>query len=270
MLLPTTLLLLTVDQLKTVDVPDGPPVLAAVVYTGERGDDGELGDHDPTICDTDEDELEPCEVEALVRRAAERGADLVVVSEAAFEEALPEPQPIVGRRPPLHGAPLQRRFGELAEELGLYLVIQLELTDGDFLFSGQVAFDPNGIVVGRHHKFELYDGEADTYEPGTDVSVFDTPFGKVGLLICSDIYGDPQLHERLAHTLRPKTIALSSIWTVEDATRWQAAFAHDWEVTVVAANGAAGDGRGAGIYDRRGRALVLTHEGRDAVLTASP
>lgn len=251
---------------------DDPAVLAAIVYTGNRSEEDEDSydsDEPYEECDPEADALDECKVEVLIRHAVDRGSSLVVLSEAAFEEADPESLPVVGRRPPRTGAPLQRRFAALARELEIYLVIQLELTDGALLRSAQIAFDPDGVVVARHYKFELYDSEVEEYAPGDDVSVFSTPFGKVGLLVCSDLYGDPRMHERLVDTLGAQIIALSSIWTVEDSTRWQAAFAHDWGVVLVAANGAAGYGRGAGIYDRTGRAVVVTHDGRDEVVTGA-
>lgn len=267
MILPATAALLTalagvpaVDSLTTTDT-----VLAGIVYTGNRGDDADT----VYVCDEEEEEdLEPCEVEDMVRQAASRGATLVVVSEAAFEMVPPEPAPAVGSRPKGASSKVLKRFSALADELDLYLVVQLEMHHEDLLYSGQVAFDPRGITVGRHFKLELYDSEADSYTAGTDFSVFDTPFGKVGMMICSDLYADPRLHHRLTKELGADIIALSSIWTVDDSTRWQSAFAHDWQVTVVAANGAAGDGRGAGIYGPTGRPMTITHDGRDEVITA--
>jgi hypothetical protein len=42
---------------------------------------------------------------------------------------------------------------------------------------------------------------------------------------------------------------------VEGAPRWQAAFARDWGVHFVGANGSFGVGTGGGIFDPHGRAL---------------
>ena len=276
-LLPATIPLLvaaTSTGLTDADVDRSDVILAAIVYTGSRGDDIEDEDYevsdapDPLIvCDEDEDDVDPCRVEALIREAAYRGAAMAVVSEAAFEEAGYEAVPVVGRLPP-PSSPVQHRFSVLAEELEMYIVIALNTGDERGHYSSQVAFAPDGRVVARHHKFELYDDESSEYVAGDDVSVFPTPFGRVGLLICSDLYGDPRMHHRLVDELGANIIALSSIWTVPDSIRWQSAFAHDWGVTLVAANGAAADGKGAGIYDSDGDALVTSRAGHDLVLTS--
>ena len=64
-------------------------------------------------------------------------------------------------------------------------------------------------------------------------------------------------HEALVETKGARILALSSMWTVRRATAWQAAFARDWGLTVVAANAIGGDGRGGGVFDPRGEVLSI-------------
>jgi predicted amidohydrolase len=123
-------------------------------------------------------------------------------------------------------------------------------------------------VVGVHDKFELYGSERSSHARGVDVSTFDTPFGRVGMLICADLYGDPHLHDALAGDLDAHIIALSSMWTVPRATRWQAAFARDWSVYVAAANSTGDAGRGGGVFDSRGRGMALDETGKPTVTVA--
>jgi predicted amidohydrolase len=199
-----------------------------------------------------------CAVEALIRRAKSRGASLVVTPEYGLTQSTIEASPSVGSLPAdVESAPIATRFGELAAELGIYLVINMETRDGGRLRNTQVAFDPDGRVVARHHKFELYESERDSHVAGDDVTAFETPFGRVGLLICADIYGDPRLHDRLTDELGAHIVAFSTQWTVAGATRWPAAFARDWGVYVVAANGSGGKGKGSGVFDPTGKALAI-------------
>jgi predicted amidohydrolase len=211
-----------------------------------------------------------CAIEALVRRAAQKGASLVVAPEYGLAQRFAEPSPKLGdtpRRAP--GAPLLSRFASLSRELGIYLVIQLNTKQGDKLHSTQVALDPDGRVVGVHYKFELYGAERFSHAAGDDVMAFDTPFGRVGMLICADLYGDPRLHDKLSHELDVHIVALSSMWTVPRATRWQAAFARDWSVYVVAANSTGGKGHGGGVFDPRGRGVSVSETGEPTVTIAS-
>lgn len=229
--------------------------VAAVMFTGEV----ESG------CDGDS----ACAIEALVRTAAGQGAKLIVTPEYGFDIDVPESDPIVGEAPGSStSAPTLVRFGALADELDVYLVIDLETREGGHIYNTQVAFDPDGIIVAKHHKFELYGAEKDRLTRGTDVNAFDTPFGRVGLLICADVYGPPRLHERMVSELGVDVVAMSAMWTVAGAPRWQAAFAHDWQVPVVASNRSAGAARGGGIFDRDGQALARSESGHSEVVLA--
>jgi len=231
--------------------------VAAVLYTGQGGPllGCNPGDH-------------ACAVEALVRRAANEGAQLVVTPEYALGQGDPEPDPRVGHaRPDPLKAPLQLRFSRMADELDLYLVIDLETQRAGKVYNTQLAFDPKGALVAKHHKFELFEGERGLMTPGIDAAAFDTPFGRVGLLICADIYGPPARHERLAAD-GVDIVAFSSAWTVGRATQWQAAFARDFRVVLVGANGSAGKGRGGGIFDPSGDPLAISQTPVPQVLVA--
>jgi predicted amidohydrolase len=166
-------------------------------------------------------------------------------------------------------APLLTRFSGLARELGIYVALHLETKRDGHLFNTLVALGPGGKVVGVHHKFELFGSERDTHTPGERVMAFDTPFGRVGLLVCADVYGDPRLHDELTGDVGARIVALSARWTVSGATRWQAAFARDWGVYVVAANASRGPGKGGGVFDPKGRALAIDEGGQATVTVAS-
>ncbi|MGM0598198.1 MAG: nitrilase-related carbon-nitrogen hydrolase [Candidatus Rifleibacteriota bacterium] len=54
------------------------------------------------------------------------------------------------------------------------------------LFNTAVLVGPDGLV-GRYRKIHLFMNEKDFFEPGnTGVPVFETPIGKIGLLVCFD------------------------------------------------------------------------------------
>jgi predicted amidohydrolase len=208
------------------------------------------------------DEDAACALRVLIRRAAARGAKLIVTPEYVMQG--PEPDPTVGE---VVADGKLATLGELAAELQVYLVVNL-ITErsasalnaaspaGVDRFNAQVAFGPEGTVVAKHHKFELYAGEGVDLTAGTRVNSFDTPFGTVGLLICADLYGDPTFHQRLMDR-GTSIVVVSSRWTVDDATRWPAAFARDWSVFVVAANASSGEGRGGGVFDRQGKVVAM-------------
>lgn len=225
------------------------PVKVAAVLSTERVSAAIVDD-----CGDDES----CRVEALVREAGREGARLVVTPEYGLAQYEVEPVPEKGSMPARNSIrwPLIGRFAALADELDIYLVINAQTSDSDGArYNTVVALDPEGRVVGRHHKFELFAGEREDLTAGEAVGAFETPFGRVGLLVCADIYGQPALHHELMRELDARIIAWSASWTVEGATRWQAAFARDWNVYFVASNGAHGAGAGGGIYDPDGKQI---------------
>jgi predicted amidohydrolase len=129
-----------------------------------------------------------------------------------------------------------------------------------------------------HHKYELYsDFEKDTFTAGTSIeeSLFDTPAGKAGMLICSDIHcaitglqagGDCSqagldLLQQFADK-RPRLVLVSNYWFVSaDAPTWGsitvgATLAKSMGAYVATANTTKGDGYGGAIYDPEGNVLA--------------
>ena len=197
-----------------------------------------------------------CAFDTIIRSAARGGAEIVVTSEYSLPQRVAEPRIRLGGRPTAK-APLQTLFAALAQELDLYIAIDLETEDArGSAFNSLVVFDPRGVVVARHDKVELFDGERQTLTAGTKMSVLDTPYGRLGFLICADLYTEPELHQTLTETLGADIVLVSAAWTAPVANRWQAAFAHDWDVFVVAANASLGKGRGGGVFDDRGRSIA--------------
>ena len=97
---------------------------------------------------------------------------------------------------PAGGAAYQM-LSRTARELGLWLVggSLPELDDGR-VYNTSFVFDPQGVCVARHRKMHLFDidveggqrfRESDTLSPGDDVTLFDTPWGRMGLCICFDL-----------------------------------------------------------------------------------
>lgn len=120
----------------------------------------------------------------LVARAAEQGADLVVLGETVTSVG-------VGRKPhevaePLPG-PTSDFFGGLAREHGLHLVVSLYERDGDLVYNSAILLDPEGKLVGRYRKVCLPHSEIESgVMPGDDYPVFATRLGRIGMMICYD------------------------------------------------------------------------------------
>jgi predicted amidohydrolase len=81
-------------------------------------------------------------------------------------------------------------YARLAHELGIYIVTNaLEREDrrGErSYYNTMVALDPEGRLVARYRKINLYMVEYVLESSGDETCSFDTPYGRFGLLLCFD------------------------------------------------------------------------------------
>ncbi|MFO0684258.1 MAG: carbon-nitrogen hydrolase family protein [Sandaracinus sp.] len=146
-------------------------------------------------------------VTRLVSDAAADGAELVVVPEC-FAYLGPEKGKLAIAEPLPAGGPILGRMQELARAHGIELVL------GGFYEKGSVPeksknacvhLDASGAVRAVYRKIHLFDvdlpdgtklEESATVEPGREVVVTDTAFGKLGLTVCYDVRF-PELYRAL-------------------------------------------------------------------------
>ncbi len=139
------------------------------------------------------------ETERLVAETAECGAGLVV---------LPENFAFMGKRDQDQLAlceadgdgPLQDFLARMACKYGVWLVggtIPMNAQDAGKVRTACLLFDERGERVARYDKIHLFDVhlvdaderyvESATIEPGSEIVVADSPFGRLGLAICYDL-----------------------------------------------------------------------------------
>ena len=94
-----------------------------------------------------------------------------------------------------------------ARETGMLLVGgSVPEREGDRLYNTCFVFDGEGRQIARHRKVHLFDidlpgmrfRESDTFTPGNAVTVFDTPWGKMGAAVCFDVRF-PELFRAMAN-----------------------------------------------------------------------
>ncbi len=146
-----------------------------------------------------------------IREAGEQGAYLVVFPEGA----IPGPEECtcrdVGGPCPAHLAvtetipgPTTDLVEKVAGEYDLYVCFgtgERDTDDPGTLYKSAAVVGPDG-VLGAYRKVHLgtlpWVTEGITYKPGTDLPVFDTRFGRIGVQICYDFWFNPELTRLLA------------------------------------------------------------------------
>ena len=116
---------------------------------------------------------------AWLDRAGERRADLALLPET-FNG------PWVQIAEPLDG-PVGQLMAEKARQWRMYVSGSFYERRGDLVLNTAPLFDREGRLVGSYSKNQLYDPEEDEgATPGVGFPVFQTDFGKVGIIICYD------------------------------------------------------------------------------------
>lgn len=122
---------------------------------------------------------------ALVDQAGAQKADIV---------CLPEGVTIVGTQHNYVSAsetipgPTTKYLGEVARRNNLYIVAGILEKEGDVVYNTAVLIDREGKVAGKYRKTSLPREEIDGgITPGNSFPVFDTDFGRIGIMICWDV-----------------------------------------------------------------------------------
>jgi predicted amidohydrolase len=131
----------------------------------------------------------------LIEESSRQRADLVVLGETITRagtglsfEATAELVP----------GPSTEFFGKLANKHNLYIVAPLVEREGHVIYNTAALVGPDGRLVGKYRKVVLPGGEWDAgVQPGSEYPVFQTRFGKVGMMICFDGFF-PEVARRLA------------------------------------------------------------------------
>jgi len=131
--------------------------------------------------------------EKLIREAAARGANVILLQEL-FEgyyfcqDELPE---FYARAKPAEGHPTIAHFQSVAKELGVVLPISFYERAGNARFNSIAIIDADGRSLGVYRKSHIPHGagyqEKYYFSPGdTGFKVWETAFGNIGVGICWD------------------------------------------------------------------------------------
>ena len=144
--------------------------------------------------------------------AAEKSCRLVLLPECldfawTHPSAKTEAQPIPG--------PYSDILCKLAKTYNLYLCAGLTERSEDKVYNTAIFISPEGNILLKYRKINVLTVAQDIYSIGETLSVVKTPFGVVGVNICSDNYIDSL---DIGHTLArmgAQIILSPSSWTVD-------------------------------------------------------
>ena len=124
--------------------------------------------------------------EALVRRAAGEGAQVILLQElfATPYFCITEEPRHLALAAPMEGHPVVARFAALARELGVVLPVSVFERAGEAHFNSVAMVDRDGSILGTYRKSHIPQGpgyeEKFYFTPGdTGFRVWDTAFGRI-------------------------------------------------------------------------------------------
>jgi len=108
-------------------------------------------------------------------------------------------------------------LAQIASDSQLYLAIPVNERDGGTVYNTILYFGPDGAFIGKHRKLVATGGERLAWGmgDGSTLTTFDTPFGRVGGLICWENYmplARVALYEKQVDILLAPTWDNSEVW----------------------------------------------------------
>ena len=123
----------------------------------------------------------------FIRHAAAEGSDLIVLPELANSGCdLGSRTLALDLAEEIPGGPTVEAWRKEAEGSRIFIAGGLLEREGDTLHNSAVLLGPE--TLGSYRKTHLWDREKLMYEPGRELPVFDTPLGRIALLVCYDAW----------------------------------------------------------------------------------
>lgn len=123
-----------------------------------------------------------------IRETAANGARLIVLPElASTGYSFDNREEAYAHAEPVPDGPTCTAWTELAKELDVYIVAGIAESDDITLYDTAVLIGPEGFI-GKYQKTHLWNREKLIFTPGSSYPIFETRIGRIGLLICWDIW----------------------------------------------------------------------------------
>jgi predicted amidohydrolase len=149
--------------------------------------------------------------EAIAEAAAE-GSDVVLLPEALdCGWTHPSAQELAG---PVPGGAACATLQGAAESHRIHVCAGLVERLGDRLFNAAVLIGPDGQVVLHHRKLHELDVAQGMYTRGDRLAVAESPWGRLGLMICADAFADDLVITRTLGHMGARIILSPCAWAV--------------------------------------------------------
>jgi predicted amidohydrolase len=160
---------------------------------------------------------------AYIEKAADAGADIVVLPELFATGYNME---ILGRNiidlSERYYGYIHQKMSEAARWNNVHVIAPFGSKREEMgpVYNAVQIFDDKGKEIGRYEKTHLWDLENLYFAEGTHYPVFETKFGKIGILVCYD----------MEFPEASRALGLEGAKIVFAPAAWTAEFEHDWDM----------------------------------------
>jgi len=172
------------------------------------------------------------EVKRLIQASSEAGAAIVTLPENFAIMGMSENDKVLIRESYGSGE-IQDFLAQQAIDFNIWIVagtVPILTEDENLVRAACLVYNTEGVVVARYDKIHLFDvdvpesndtyRESETIESGSDVCVFDSPFGRIGLAICYDLRF-PELFRQLGSQNAEILIIPSAFTATTGRAHWE-------------------------------------------------
>jgi predicted amidohydrolase len=147
-------------------------------------------------------------------RAADQGAQLIVLPELASSGYVFNDEAEAERTAESAGdGPIVEALQSVCARHTCYVVVGVNERAGKQRYNSAVLVGPEG-TLGAYRKLHLFHNEKSWFEPGSELPVIDTPIGRIGFVICFDLwFPEPS-----------RALALAGADIISVPTNWVASF----------------------------------------------
>lgn len=148
------------------------------------------------------------------RRAAAAGAQLVVLPELASSGyTFASLEEVEGLVEDAEGGAFARALVEVCAATGVHVVAGIAERAGGVRHNSAAVYGPSGHLA-TYRKLHLFHDEQSWFAPGAELPVVDLPFGRLGVIVCFDIWFPEAT----------RALALAGAEVVACPTNWVASF----------------------------------------------
>lgn len=155
----------------------------------------------------------------IIKEAADNGSQIVCLPELAYTGYHVDSETLQELAEPFDG-PFVQTLCKLAKEKGIYVIAgyaeSVEILGR--MYNSAIFIDDKGSVIGNMRKVNAWGEEKLKFREGNKFPVYDTPLGKIGVMICYDLeFPEPA---RIMALKGAELVFVPSVWSIPAERRW--------------------------------------------------